>query len=71
LDRNKRADKEAKRAAHGEASPLAELPNWLTAKPLPASLSKVRQALNDAFKKAAHVEWKESPRTARIDLNLP
>ena len=74
LDGNERADAEAKRAARKEASPHAELPPWLTKGPLPASLSKVRQALNDVFKKAATTEWEESPRAmraARIDPNLP
>lgn len=67
-------DAEAKRAAHHETSPSAELPLWITKGPLPASLSKVRQALNDTFKKAVIAKWKESPRamrTVRIDLNLP
>lgn len=62
IDGNERADLEAKRAARGEATASAELPGWLTAAPLPASLSKVRQALNDTFKKTARAEWIASPR---------
>ena len=67
-------DVEAKRAARGETSPQTELPNWLANAPLPASLSKVRQALNDSFKKKALAEWKESPRAVRatqVDPDLP
>lgn len=50
---NERADMEAKRAAQKEGSPLADLPAWLAATPLPANLSKVRQALNELFLKVA------------------
>ncbi|EPS98121.1 hypothetical protein FOMPIDRAFT_6787, partial [Fomitopsis schrenkii] len=74
IEGNERADVEAKRAARKEGSPLADLPAWLTAAPLPASLSKVRQAPNALFLKAAQSEWALSPRAARmrnIDPGLP
>ena len=55
-DGNERADAEAKRAATGDNSPEADLPRWLTRDRLPASLSKVRQRLNETFRKAARAE---------------
>ena len=74
LTGNERADTEAKSAAQGHSSPDALLPRWLTRAPLPASLSKVRQTLNDSFKQAAKAEWEDSPRAARAartDPDLP
>lgn len=68
------ADSEAKKVAQGLASTPAELPRWLTATPLPASLSKVRQLLNDTFKKQAKAEWELSPcatQIARVDPSIP
>ena len=73
-DGNERADAEAKRAATGDNSPEADLPRWLTRDRLPASLSKVRQRLNETFRKAARAEWTLSPRApraARVDPDLP
>lgn len=73
-DGNKRADKEAKRAAQKDASPPDDLLRWLTRAPLPASLSKVRQKLNADFAKQARTEWTLSPcapHAARIDPDLP
>ena len=68
---NERADVEAKRAASGNASPVASLPAWLTRDALPASLSKVRQSLNEIFKQAARAEWALSPCATRVDPDLP
>ena len=74
LTGNERADAEAKLAAQGNSSLDELLPRWLTQAPLPASLSKVRQTLNETFKRAATAEWKVSPRAARaarVDPDLP
>ena len=74
LDGNERADAEAKRAARGDNSPHDSLPRWLTRNHLPASLSKVRQALRASFQTAAKAEWNLSPRATlltRIDTTLP
>ena len=56
LEGNERADQEAKRAARAESSPPDSLPRYLTRCPLPASLSKVRQALAASFQTAARAE---------------
>ncbi|TFY52367.1 hypothetical protein EVJ58_g10059 [Rhodofomes roseus] len=48
IEGNERADQEAKKAARGEGSSAALLPKCL-AETLPASLSKVRQTLNETF----------------------
>ena len=74
LEGNERADQEAKRAARADSSPLDSLPCRLTRNPLPASLSKVRQALMTSFQASARAEWLLSPRAAplaRIDDSLP
>lgn len=42
---------------------------WLTKDPLPASLSKVRQALNSTFMKAARAEWALPPPVVHM-LNI-
>ncbi|KZT66288.1 hypothetical protein DAEQUDRAFT_659031, partial [Daedalea quercina L-15889] len=71
---NERADTEAKEAARRNSSPAGSLPRWLTTTSLPASVSKVRQALYDNIKSTAKTEWKKSPRAAkldRIDPGLP
>ena len=71
---NERADTEAKAAAQGNSSPADDLPTWLTRAPLPASLSKVRQALNHRFRTEATTEWMTSsraPAAMRIDPRLP
>lgn len=74
LEGNEHADQEAKRAARDDSSPPDSLPRYLTQGPLPASLSKVRQALSASFHATARTEWALSPRAtplSRIDDSLP
>lgn len=68
-----RADEEAKRAAQGESSDWERLPRCLL-KPLPVSVSKVRQIGLARIQDAARAVWLASPRhakLARIDPTMP
>jgi ribonuclease HI len=74
IEGNENADKEAKRAAQGESSPLPNLPPFLRKKPLPTSISATRQVMKKRVKAAWKDEWSNSPRYARmnkIDYSLP
>jgi ribonuclease HI len=59
--RNERADKEAKKAAQGLSSDAKCLPSFLR-KPLPASISALRQDHLQSIRKTWKRCWKRSPR---------
>ncbi|KZT28259.1 hypothetical protein NEOLEDRAFT_1030252, partial [Neolentinus lepideus HHB14362 ss-1] len=74
VTRNELADKEAKRAAKGKTSATHLLPQILRRKPLPLSVSALKQAYRTRLMKQWKKEWKQSPRyerTAAIDPKLP
>ena len=71
---NERADEEAKLAAQGNSSNPKDLPVFLRRKPLPFSISALRQENLTALRKRWKRRWKSSPRYPRlkdIDKNLP
>ncbi|KIM83300.1 hypothetical protein PILCRDRAFT_88152 [Piloderma croceum F 1598] len=71
---NERADEEAKLAAQGNSSNPKDLPVFLRHKPLPSSISALRQENLTALHKHWKRRWKSSPRYPRlkdIDKNLP
>lgn len=68
IDGNEQADKEAKKAARGDSSPVHSLPAWLREQgTLPKSMSKVRQTLQARVRSQAKAAWRCSPRAARMD----
>ena len=74
IDGNERADKAAKDAASGPSSRTKDLPVFLRCKPLPVSISAVKQFQKRAMKKQWQTEWKTSQRYAdsnEIDNSLP
>jgi hypothetical protein len=71
---NERADEEAKAAAQGNSSTPADQPSFLHCKPLPISISALRQENLAALRKRWKHRWKTSPRYPRfkdIDNDLP
>jgi hypothetical protein len=71
---NERADEEAKAAAQGNSSRPEDLPAYLRRKPLPISISALRQENLAALRKRWKRRWKLSPRYHRlkeIDKDLP
>jgi ribonuclease HI len=71
---NERADKEAKLAAQGDSSRPDLLPAFLRRKPLPSSISALRQENLASLRKRWKRRWKSSPRYSRlkeIDKDLP
>ena len=74
IDGNERADKAAKDAASGPSSRTKDLPAFLRRKPLPVSISAVKQFQKRAMKKQWQTEWKTSRQYAdsnEIDNSLP
>ena len=74
IDGNERADEAAKAAASGPSSKPKELPVFLRRKPLPVSISAIKQFQKRAMKKRWQTEWKTSKRYANsneIDSSLP
>lgn len=70
---NDKADEHAKRAAEGDSSPREDLPKLLK-KPLPASISALRQELKSKIQKRWARQWKTSPRYRHmraIDKSTP
>ena len=70
---NEKVDELAKQAAQGESSQTKELPTFLC-KPLPASLSAMRQESKDKIQCLWARHWKHSPRSrslAKIDNSIP
>jgi ribonuclease HI len=71
--RNEKADEEAKKAAQGTSSEAKFLPPFMR-KPLPASVSALRQSFMSSILKTWKRRWKESPRYALlrpIDKSAP
>ncbi|KAG2115044.1 hypothetical protein DEU56DRAFT_708057, partial [Suillus clintonianus] len=71
---NELADIAAKEAAGGESSTRNRLPLYLQDKPLPDSVSALKQWHQDALNKRWSKEWENSPRYARakiIDPSMP
>ncbi|KAG1793177.1 uncharacterized protein HD556DRAFT_1204773, partial [Suillus plorans] len=76
INGNELADKAAKEAAEGahRNSTRRHLPTYLKDKPLPDSVSALKQWHNDALSKRWTESWKKSPRYARakiIDPTMP
>ena len=70
---NEKVDELAKQAAQGESSQTKELPAFLR-KPLPASLSAIRQESKAKIQRLWARRWKHSPRSrrlAKIDNSIP
>lgn len=71
---NERADEIAKQAAQGSSSIADSLPRSLRSKPLPSSISALRQEHTSSLQKIWEKRWKKSPRYAQlssIDKSLP
>ena len=71
---NKRADEEAKLAAQGSSSNVNDLPAYLRRKPLPHSVSALRQEHTILLQKNWKRRWKTSSRYSSlraIDRSLP
>jgi ribonuclease HI len=71
---NERADALAKQAAQGSSSPKKKLPHFLRNKPLPLSISAIRQANLANIRHSWKTRWKRSPRFPLInslDKTLP
>ena len=71
---NEQADEEAKAAAQGNSSTPTDLPSFLRCKPLPISISALRQENLAVLRKQWKRHWKTSPRYPRfkdIDNDLP
>jgi hypothetical protein len=71
---NERADEGAKAAAQGNSSRPEDLPAYLRRKPLPLSISALRQSNLEQLRKRWKRRWKSSPRynhAKLIDSSLP
>ena len=74
IDGNECADKAAKDAASGPSSRTKDLPVFLRRKPLPVSISAVKQFQKRAMKKQWQTEWKTSQQytdSNKINNSLP
>jgi ribonuclease HI len=67
IEGNEKADEEAKKAAEGDTSPEEDLPKFLTKKPLPASISALRQRYNEKLIMRWKERWNSSPRKTRTE----